>query len=177
MWNQKLLTSIAGHRRRLACGAILCLLAASSGGAQERTMAGVRLDTGLMTFFTGNERSVSVTVTEVGPLTAESRVRIVYRDASDRILLSDEAVLKRAQPVQLELPLLMSERRVQVRASITIFGLMGSVRSPIVRVEGIDTGSLTVQPHIDCSAPAGLDGPVLPDCPPFAVTRFVNGAP
>ena len=177
MWNEKLLTSIAGHRRRLACGVILCLLAASSSGAQELTLAGVQLDSGLMTFFTGNDRSVSVTVTEVGPLTAESHVKIVYRDASDRILLSDEAVLKRGQPVQLELPLLMAERRVQVRATITIFGQLGTVRSPIVRVEGIDGGALTVQPHGDCSAPAGLDGPVLPNCPPFSATRFVNGAP
>ncbi len=175
MWKPKLVTSITSHRVRIGC-VVMCLLASSSSGAQTPLQTGIRLDTGLFTFFAGDGRSVSVTVTEVGDLPAVSNVLIVFLDATNRTISRGEGVLKRGQPVSLELPLDMAERRVKVRASITIVGQPGRISSPIVVLEDIDPGSFTIQPRVSCSAPTGREGPVMPYCPDVSATSITLGS-
>lgn len=174
MSKQKLVLSITSHRGRIAC-VVLWLLAASSNRAQEGLPTGIRLDTALFTFFPGKNHSVEVTVTETGPPTAVSNVRIVFLDATDRILLRGRGVARPGEPVSLELPLDMAERRVKVRASITIFGPLGFARSPIVVMEDLDPESITSIPKVSCSAPVGRDGPVLPFCPDVSATLLTVG--
>jgi hypothetical protein len=170
---RNLLTSPTSRRRRIA-GVIVWLLAVSSIGAQTPpAQTGIKLETGLQTFFTGSGRFIAVTVTEVGPPTAQSTVRIVYRDAADRVLMRDEFTLTREHPARLELPLTMPEPLVLVRATVVISGSTGG-SSPIMVMEEIDRGSFTVVPRVSCSSTAPVPGmdPVLPNCPEVHPSKF-----
>ena len=163
MWTPAVVSSRTRSRGCLALIA-LWLLAASSSGAQETVQTGVRMDTGLLTFFTGERRSAVVTVAEVGGLGVTSTVRVIFYDASDRVLLRDEQTLQRGHPARFELPLGMPERAVQVRASIRIVGAAGRYSAPIMVLEDVDAGTLTIEPRISCAPPSGRQGPVLPLC-------------
>jgi hypothetical protein len=149
----------------------LCVAMAAPAAAQVLTAASLlpgadsfKLDTGLLTLFATPNRLLEVTVTEIAP-GAKSRVRITFRDASDRALSTDEGVLERGQPVVHALPIDIVERRVKVRASILITPLTGS-GTPVVVVEDIDPLALTIEPRVMCamSLPSGRIDPVLPMC-------------
>lgn len=163
-----------GHRSLLAC-TILSLLATSPSDAQPRTLTGVQVETGLLSFFTGDRRAVKVTVTEVGARTAESQVLIVYRNASGRVVARDEGTLRRTGPVTFELPLDMGEPLVQLRASISIVGPSGRQSAPVVVLEDIDHGSFAIEQRISCAPPASREGPVTPYCPDVVVTSITIG--
>jgi len=160
------------RRRRFAITAgLVALLATASGAAQESgRVVQTRMDSGLFTVFTGPDRSVLVTVAELGAPGVQSNVRIVLLDAQDRVVFINEGVLERGRPVRLELPLNGFERRVQLRASLRIVGTQ--LTQPAVTVEEVNANSLTIEPRIFCGAPApGLD-PVEPNCPPLRITVF-----
>lgn len=165
---------ITVHRAQLAC-IVLWLLAASPTGAQSPTLTGVQIETGLLSFFTGGQRVVRVTVTEVAMRAAESQVRIIYRDVSGRVVARDEGILRRTTPVTFALPLDMGEPLVQLRASITIVGPSGRRSAPVVVLEDIDPGSFAIEERVSCAPPASREGPVTPYCPEVVVTSITTG--
>jgi hypothetical protein len=173
MWRQELVASTTGHRG-LVTGVVMWLAAASSIGAQPIPTS-IQMETGFLGFFTGAKRSVEVRVTEVGALTAESNVRVLFRNAADRVIFRGTGVLKRGQPVSVVLPLNMLERRVVVRASILIQGQLASGSSVNVVMEDIDAGSFTIGQRISCSVPASREGPVSPFCPEVVTTTITGG--
>jgi hypothetical protein len=173
MWRLTVVRSIASRRGPIA-GIVMWLAAASAIGAQPIATS-IQMETGLMSFFTGAGRLIEVRVTEVGAWTAESHVQIAVRNAADRIIFRGEGVLKRGQPVRLELPLNMDERRVRLRASIVIEGQLGSSSSPIVVLEDVDAGSFTIGERFTCSVPASREGPVSPFCPGGVVNTVTGG--
>lgn len=170
-----------GTRRRvprvaLAAGVALGLCAGAVAPlVHAQGASGVRLESGLLSFFTGAGRTVLLTVTEVGSDTAESRVRLVYRDAADQVVARDEGRLGRGTPYTFELPLEMGDPRVQLRVSVTIARVRGSGSAPVVSVESVDAGSFAIEERVTCAPPASREGPVTPFCPEFVVTSFSAG--
>ena len=174
MRTHTLLTYLASQRVRMAALG-LWVLTIAPVGAQTTGLPGVQIDTPLMTFFTGMRRAVKVTVSEVGPRGVLSTVRIVYRDPLDRIIARAEGTLSRTRPVSFELPLEMADPRVQVRATVVIFGVAGRQTKPIAVVEEVDTDSLAIEQRISCAPPANREGPVTPYCPEVVVTQITVG--
>lgn len=169
--------SLTVRRASILTCTILCLLATVSGGAQSASSTGIRLETGLQTFFTGEQRSMQVTVTEVGTPTASSRVYIAVVNAREEVVASGEGDLRRKQPVQFELPLEGERgRRLQLRVVISILGppARGNSR-PIVVLEQFDPNGFTIGgPPVSCAAATGSYSPVTPNCPDFAVTQLTT---
>lgn len=150
----------------LACAAMWAA-ALSPGGAQEAARTtGLRMDSGLRTYFTGPGKSTMVTVTELGAGTAESTVRIVFLDAQDRPVLRGGGVLKRGQPVSLELPLstTAAPSRLQLRVSVSVIGPIGRGSRPAAVWEGLDALSLVSWDGWDCAPPFDDDNNVIPMC-------------
>lgn len=174
MRTHSLVTFITGHRGRLACLA-LWLLATVPGGAQVATRTGTQIDTGLLSFFSGANRSVKVTVTELGGRAVQSQVRITFLDSADRVVGSQDGVLARGRPVFLELPLSTSEPQVQLRASVVLIGATGRRTTPVVTLEDVDANSLTIGQRITCAPPASREGPVTPYCPGTVISSFTIG--
>ena len=149
----------------------LFLAMASPGAAQLLPavplvpVPSLKLDTGLLGFLVTAGREVEVTVTEIVP-GAKSRVRITFRDASERTLSTNEGVLERGKPVAHALPIVAAERRTKVRATVLITPLTATLGTPITVVEDIDPLNLTIEPRIICAAslPGGRIDPVLPMC-------------
>ena len=170
-----LMTRLVSPRVRTV-GLGVWLIAALPASAQMTLVqTETLLHTGLLGFFTGAGRAVRVTVTEVGGRTVQSQVRIVYRDASDRVVAREDGVLTRSRPVTFELPLLMADPRVQLRASISIVGVAGRASQPIVVLEEVDHGSLAIEQRISCAPPASREGPVTPYCPEVVVSQITIG--
>jgi hypothetical protein len=175
MRTHTLLARLVSPRVR-AVGLGVWLLAAVPGSAQTTLLqTEVQMHTGLLSFFTGAGRAVKVTVTEVGGRTVQSQVRIVYRDATDRVVAREDGVLTRSRPVTFELPLLMADPKVQLRASISILGVAGRPSQPIVVLEDVDHGSLAIEQRISCAPPASREGPVTPYCPDVVVSQITIG--
>lgn len=169
-----LVTFITGHRGRLACLA-LWLLATVPGGAQVTTQTATQIETGLLSFFSGANRTVKVTVTELGGRTVQSQVRIVFFDATDRVVGRHEGVLARGRPVSFEVPIGTSDPQVQLRASVVLIGATGRPTTPVVVVEDVDANSLTIGQRVTCSPPASREGPVTPFCPGTVINSFTIG--
>jgi hypothetical protein len=174
MRTHTLVTRLVSQRLRLV-GLGFLLMAAVPGSAQTTLQTGVQVDTGLLSFFTGDGRAVKVTVTGLGGRAVQSHVRIVYRDASDRVIAREDGLLTRGGPVTFELPLDMAQARVQLRASISIVGTAGRQSRPIVVLEDIDPGSLAIEQRISCAPPASREGPVTPYCPEVVVSQITIG--
>lgn len=169
-----LVTFITGHCGRLACLA-LCLLATAPGGAQVTAQTATQIETGLLSFFSGANRSVKVTVTELGARTVQSQVRIVFFDATDRIVGRHDGVLVRGRPVSFEVPLGTSDPQVQLRASVLLVGATGRRTTPVVVLEDVDADSLTIGQRVTCAPPASREGPVTPFCPGTVISSFTIG--
>lgn len=173
MRTHTLITSLASHPVRLAALGLWFLAAAPATAQTVQT--GVQIDTPLFTFFTGLRRAVKVTVSEVGPRGVLSTVQVVFRDPADRIIARGQGTLSRTRPVSVELPLEMNAARVQVRATISIFGVSGRQTKPIAVLEEVDVDSLAIEQRISCAPPASREGPVTPYCPEVVVTNITVG--
>ncbi|WP_291982076.1 hypothetical protein [Luteitalea sp.] len=162
---------------RLACLAAWLLTAASLGAQTGATTAlsGLRVETGLFTFFAGSQRSVKVTITEAGAPRVQSRVRIVLLDAAERVVASREGTLERGRPVAFEWPLLVSEPQTQLRAVVTSIGLRDRPSAPIVVVEHIDANAFTIGINFSCAAARGQSSSVEPYCPGGIISTFTVG--
>lgn len=162
----------AARRIRTACVA-LCLAALSVGTIAQEVPRTTVLTTGLHSFYRGHV--ARTTVAEIGARTATSRVRIDYRDDSDRLIARKEGVLSRTVPVRLDLELAGDVDLVQVRVVITIIGNRGDLRIPVATLEDLDPLSLSVEPRVFCS-PVGHDSAqTVSNCPGWAVTNFTPG--
>jgi hypothetical protein len=148
-------------------------LAAPVAAQTVAPSSGIQLETGLHTFFSGTNRFIQVTVTELGGTDVTSTVRVTFFDANDRPIFRDGGTLERGRPVRLELPLAMAQPRVQLRATIRISGLAGRNTAPAVVVEDVDPLSLTIGTRISCAPPIHRQGPVEPYCPEVVATSFV----
>jgi hypothetical protein len=155
--------ALAFRLRRGVAVAAIVLAAASPAGAQE-LLTGAQVDTGLLTFFTGSNRSVVVSITELGPRTALSDVRITLFDENNRVFFRHDAVLRRDSSVHVDVPLNLSQRRVRLRASIRIVGASGRNSAPVIVLESVDGLSLAIEQRISCALPADREGPVTPYC-------------
>ena len=162
-----------GFRRVLATCAMI-LAAASAAGAQE-LLTGFQIDTGLLTFFTGANRSVAISVTELGARTAASDVRITLFDETNRVVFRHDGVLRRDSPVLVDVPLNFSQRRLRLRASVRIVGPAGRNSAPVLVIESADELSLAIEERISCAPPADREGPVTPYCDGSRVQNITIG--
>lgn len=170
MWIQRLSTSMTRHRLALG-GVVISMLAASSSGAQTDVLTavpvypGVLIQTGFITYVTGEHRSADVTVTELGAPGAVSTVRVTFYDEADRAFFREERELLRGQPVHVTLPLDMPDRSVRLRASVLIVEKTGKKTLPVMVLESVDLGSLAIEERVSCAPPEDKEG-VTPYCPP-----------
>ena len=170
MWRQRLESSRAGSRAALTC-AVLCLLAASSTRAQELLLLPAwQIDTSFMGFFATSERSVALTVTELGTGRVTSSVRFVAYGPDEQVLARHEDFLQRGHPAAFTLRLDPSMPR-KLRFRITIVGQTVGNTQPAVVVEDVDGLNLTIAPRISFSLPADREGPVTPYCPPVIIRQ------
>ena len=160
---------------RLSVVVLLLALSCLRSEAQADGSTGLQVETGLMSFFTGERRSIRLTVTELGPRAGDSLVRVVYRDADGRVVARDDARLRRSSAAVIDVPLTMSEPLVQVRATVTITGRAGRQSVPVVVLEDVDHGSFTIEQRVSCAPPASREGPVMPFCPEVVVTTLTAG--
>jgi hypothetical protein len=163
------------RRAAILAGAVVWLGASAPSHAQFRTLPGIMMKTGLMAFIPGGNRSVLVTVTELGARGAQSNVSITFFDAEDRVIATSNAILKRAQPVIAELPLDPDGRLLQIRCAVSVAGPPGRGSVPVLVIESIDPGSFTIEPRVSCAPPASREGPVTPMCPGVVVTDITIG--
>ena len=148
MWRQRLETSRAGSRAALIC-AVLVLLAASPTAGQE-FLTEWRMDTPLMSFFATSERSVALTVTELGTGRVTSSVRFVAYGPDEQVLARHEDFLQRGHPATFTLRLDPSMPR-KLRFRITIVGQTVGNTQPAVVVEDVDGLNFTIDQRISCS--------------------------
>jgi hypothetical protein len=167
MWRQRLETSRAGSRAALIC-AFLVLLAASPTVGQE-FLTERQVDTALMTFFATPERSVAVTVTELGTGRVTSSVRFVAYGPDEQPVARSQDFLQRGHPATFNLRLDPSMPG-KLRFRITIAAQTVGNTQPAVVVEDVDGLNFTIDQRVSCSLPADREGPVTPYCPP-TVTR------
>jgi len=146
------------RRHTLLAGAIVLMLTTLVGHAQTTT--GTRLDMALMSFFGGN-RSIRVTVSNIGARGSSARVRMIIYDAADNVLSStNEVTLRHDQPVIHSLRLTQYTGLVPARVSIWIEGETEGT-APHAVVEQVDTDSLVITPKGMCGPPAGRTDPVM----------------
>ena len=176
----RVVTSMTKFRVAAGCMALWTVATASVGAGQgdvltgPQVRSGVLIRTGLLTFFTGENRFVGVTVTELGAPESRSTVRVAFYDAADRLVFSEEGTLQRGLPVRLELPLNMADKLVQLRMSAEIVGRPGRDSIPVLVLESIDLDSFAIEERVFCAPPEDKEG-ATPWCPPPAVaTSFVT---
>ena len=185
MWNSPMksigiLPSIAGRRARMAC-VIACLVAASAGEgsiAQDITadsvMREIKMDSGLHTYYPGHV--FHVLLTETGPLTATSQVKIVVRDQTDRVVARHEDTLQRAKHVSFEVPIAKgSARAALLRVTVVLTRAEGQISAPMVALEDLNPDALAVEPRVYCGPPAGRTG-AQAICPGWQVTDITTGS-
>jgi hypothetical protein len=154
------------------------MLAAASSGAQTEVLTsvpvytGVLIQTGLLTYATGENRSADVTVTELGAPGATSTVRVTFYDEADRAIFRDEGELQRGQPVHVVFPLHMPDGSVRLRASVLIVEKTGKKTLPVMVLESVDLGSFAIEERVSCSPPEDKEG-VTPYCPPPAIATKI----
>jgi hypothetical protein len=177
---RRVVTSKTKYRVAAGCIAMWMVATASAGARQgdvltgPQVQSGVLIQTGLLTFFTGEKRFVGVTVTELGAPESRSTVRVAFYDAADRLVFREEGVLQRGFPVRIELPLHMADKLVQLRMSAEIVGRPGRDSIPILVLESIDLDAFAIEERVFCAPPEDKQG-ATPWCPPPAVaTSFTT---
>ena len=176
MWRQRFVTSIAGHRAVIAALAI-SVFAGSSSQAQTNVLTsnpgypGVLIQTGLLTYVTGTNRTAEVTVTELGSSAATSTVRVTFYDETNRAIFKDQRTLQKSQPVHVVLPLVMPERSVRLRASVLIFEKTGNKTVPVTVLETGDIDSFTI--NVACAPPEEKGDIQGVWCPPPGVATDI----
>lgn len=145
----------------LATLALITIALGHSTSAQVGTL----LRSGLHTF--PQHHKARLTVVELGAPLSPSRVVIDFRDARDRVVARTAAVLRRGEPVQLDVPVI--DGLSQLRATVALYTAAGS--RPSTTVEDID--ELVVVPKVVCGPPSGRDSPQA-FCPGWEVTSFVQ---
>jgi hypothetical protein len=148
-------------------------MAASSNGAQE-LLSGVEINTPLMTFFATPDRSVAVTVTELGGGRVTSSVRFIAYGPDEQPVARHEDFLQRGHPATFTLRLDPSMPR-KLRFTITIVGQTGRNTLPAVVVEDVDGLNFTIGERISCAPPVNREGPVTPYCPAVIKNITIGG--
>lgn len=157
--------SIRGGFERRA-GVVLGTLAMLTIALGHSTSAqvGTQLKSGLHTF--PQHHTARLAVVELGAPLSASRVVIDFRDARDRVVARTAGVLRRGEPVQLDLPVV--DGQTQLRATVTIYAAAGS--RPSTTFEDVDV--LVAVPKVVCGPPSGRDSPQA-YCPGWEATSFV----
>lgn len=148
----------------LTVGLLVTALATGSSG---QALRGTLLHTGLHSF--PAHHTARVTVAEIGGGPVASWVAIELRDAEDKLVARTAAVLRRGQPVQLDFR--VTDALLQLRASVAIAGIVGTLSRPTTTVEDIDVDAFAVVPKVVCGPPSGRSDPQF-FCPGWEVTSF-----
>ena len=154
-------------------GLVMCLAASAlSMGAGADGPTGVNLKSGYVSFFSG--RVVRTTVSEVGPPTASSRVRIVVRNEADQVVGRLEGMLTTKSPVRLDLALPKDAGLMQLRFVITIVGDV-DLSTPMTTVEELDHDSHAVHQRLACGPSGRHEGAQTYCCEGLVATNTATG--
>jgi hypothetical protein len=182
MWTQQFVTSLAA--RRVVAGSLVTamLVTPSVAGGQSDvlttspTKTVTEIKTGLLSFMAGPGRYTAVQMTELGPRGVTSNVRVTFFDAANQVVFKEEAVLERAQPVYIALPLDMAARRVSLRVVVRLVRDSNARSLPVMILEDVDGPSFTIEDRVSCAPPEEKDG-TTPYCPPPAMVNTFTIAP
>jgi hypothetical protein len=127
---------------------------------------------GLVSVFEGH--SLLLTMSEIGALSARTRVRIQFHSDTDALVATTEGVLRRGSPVRLELAVPRGAGRVQARVTVTLIGPSNQDSAAVAVLEDIDPVSQTVGVRNLCGPPSDRDG-AQTICPGWEIDTLAIG--